>query len=359
MGAFSKALLEDAPTTERFIGIVPAGLLAGNMAPDRVERLVAASSANREEFVARFAKDDDVDHLLWDRAPFEQHPFFRLNDQRLVLLSPRFLHSWMGEGVYYRLLDAAMRRPDPKRPSRAATLRFTRFHGELMERYIQRAAERSHSDQLRAEVVFISGEQTYVGKQGSEQKSPDLVLSYATDVVAIEVTGGRPARRTRVLSDPSFIEKELDDRVVNKLVELDKALVDVLDGTVEIPGLRLDLVERVWPVLIVPSTIVQSEVLWSHIDERAPQLSTHHRALQPPTLLSIEDFERALAAVEGGAGLPQILGTRFASPYRRMPPSHFFQRHFKVDRRTAYLDEQLLLVGKEAGTALSFVSADE
>jgi hypothetical protein len=353
MGAFSKALFEDVPTTERFIGIVPDGLLAGNMAPDRVEKLIDASSATREEFVARFAQDDDIDHLLWDRSPFEQRPFFRVNDGRLVLLSPRFLHSWMGEGVYYRLLDAAMRRSDPERPMRPATLRFTRFHGELIERYMHRAAERSHADQLRAGVVHISGEQTYVGKHGSEQKSPDLVLNYTSDVVAIEITGGRPSRRTRVLSDPSLIEKELDDRVINKLVELDKALVDVLDGTVEIPGLRLDLVKQLWPVLIVPSTIIQSDVLWNYVDEKAPKLFTHHRALQRPTLFSIGDFERALAAVETGSGLPAILGARLASAYRRLPPSHFFRRHFKASRRPGYLDEQLRLVGDEARTALS------
>jgi hypothetical protein len=36
-----------------------------------------------------------------------------------------------------------------------------------------------------------------------------------------------------------------------------------------------------------------------------------------------------------------------------MPPSHFFQRHFKTRRRAGYLDEQLRLVGDEARTALS------
>jgi hypothetical protein len=259
----------------------------------------------------------------------------------------------MGEGLYYRLLDAAMQRPDPDRPTRPATLRFTRFHGELMERYVQRAAERSHTDQQRAGVVHISGEQTYTGKNRSEQKSPDLVLSYTTDLVAIAVTGGRPSRRTRVLSSPSLIEKELDDRVINKLVELRKALVDVLDGTVEIPGVQLDLVERVWPVLIVPSTIIQSDVVWSYTEKKAPDLFLHHRTIQYPALFSIEDFEAALAAVETGAGLPAILGARLASEFGRMPPSHFFQRHYKTYRRPSYLDEQLRLVGGETRSALS------
>lgn len=358
MGAFSKALFDDVPTIERFVGIVTDGLLAGNLDAGQVERLIVASSASREEYTALFDESDDADHLLWDRTPFERRPFFRVGDGRLLLLSPRFLHSWMGEGVYYRLLDAAMSRPNPRRPGRPATLRFTQFHGELMERYVQRVSERSHEDQLRAGVVHISPDQTYIGKQGTEQKSPDLILSYATDVIAIEVTGGRPSRRTRVLSEPSLMKKELDDRVIGKLGELDDALVDILDETVDIPGLRLELVERVWPLLIVPATIIQSDFLWGHIDAESPELFTHHPALQPPTLFSIEDFERALAAVEKGAGLPQILGTRLASLYRRMPPSHFFQHHFHSSRRPAYLDEQLQLAFEEATTALSLPSGD-
>ncbi len=60
-----------------------------------------------------------------------------------------------------------------------------------------------------------------------------------------------------------------------------------------------------------------------------------------------------MAAVGEGAGLPAVLATRLGSVYRRMPPSHFFQRHFATDRRPAYLDEQLRLVEKEAQTALS------
>jgi hypothetical protein len=357
LGAFSKALQEDVPTKDRFIGIVPEGLLADNMPAAQVARLIAASSATRAEFTQLFAADDDVDHLLWDRTPFERFPFLRLSDGRLVLLNPRFLLSWMGEGVYHRLLTSATSRPDPARPAKRATLRFTRFHGELMERYVERLAERSHSDQVRAGVVRICPEQRYVGRHGSEQKSPDLILNYATDLVAIEVTGGRPARRTRVLSDPSLIEKELDDRIIGKLAELDQALVDVLSGTAGIPGLELELVERVWPVLIVPSTIIQSDVLWAHIEGKAGELFDHHPALQAPTLFSIEDFEAALAAVETGAGLPMILAARARSPYRRMPPSHFFQRHYRTTRRPAYLDEQLRLAGDEAAGALGFGQA--
>jgi hypothetical protein len=332
LAAFSKALDDSAPTTDRFIGIVPEGLLDGNLPADVVDRLIAAVSATRDDFQAAFTEiGDTVDHLLWDRAPFEMKPFLRLGDGRLVLLSPRFLHAWMGEGQYYRLLDSARRRPDPARPNQRASRRFTRFHGELVEQYLRRLSESSHEDQIAAGLVRISPDQVYVGRNGTERRSPDLMVDFTTDVVAIEITGGRPARRARVISDPALMLDELDNRVIGKMEELDAALADVLDGIVEIPDLNLELVERVWPVVIIPSTIVQSEVLWSHIREQSPNLFQSHRALQSPTLLSFEDYEAAMGAVEAGKGLPMLLAERSGGLYATMPPSHFFATRVCVD----------------------------
>jgi hypothetical protein len=111
--------------------------------------------------------------------------------------------------------------------------------------------------------------------------------------------------------------------------------------------------------LIVPSTIIQSDFLWNYIEQKAPSLFSHHHALQRPTLFSIEDFERALAAVETGTRLPAILGTRLGSVSRRMPPSHFFAHHFRASARPAYLDEQLRLVGDEAARVLSLSKTED
>jgi hypothetical protein len=349
MAAFTKALDERTPTTERFIGVVTDGLLSGNLPAGEVDRLVDATSATREQFVADFAENGDtVDHLLWDRAVFERRPFLRLRDERLVLLSPRFLHAWMGEGQYYRLLDSAMRRPDPVRPRKKATLRFTRFHGELVERYIQRLTEASHADQIAAGVVRVHRDRIYTGRDGSESRSPDLILDFTTDLVAIEMTGGRPARRARVLSDPELMIKELDDRVIGKMRELDAAVGDVLDGIVEIPDSKPELLERVWPVVIVPSTIIQSSLLWDYIDERSPGLFQGHAALQGPTLFSFDDYQTAMAAVETGRGLPTLLAERLSGVHARLPPSHFFAARTPGLPRARYLNEQLREAGEGA-----------
>jgi hypothetical protein len=155
-----------------------------------------------------------------------------------------------------------------------------------------------------------------------------------------------------VLSDPSLIEKELDDRVIKKRAELDRALVDVLDDAVEIPGLRLDLVEKVWPVLIVPSTVIQSDFPWSY---RGKGTRPVHAPSRPPAgdAAQHQDIERALAAVETGAGLPAILGSRMARSIAgcRRPISS--SASSRAEHRPVYLDEQLRLVGDEVLAALS------
>jgi hypothetical protein len=347
LGAWTKALDDEADLPARKITVPRDGLLADQLEPATVERLIAEISADRGEFRRCFTRDgDDLDHLVWDRVPFEKKPFLRIDDGRMILLSPRFLHAWMGEGFYYRLLDSAGRRPLAGSPARTMSRRFTEFHGELMEDYVLTVTEDSHRDQVRAGLAVVSGEQGYAGPDGSESLSPDTVISYGPDVVAIEVTGGRPARRARVVSDPEEM-LEVVARVIGKMSELDRAISDIVAGCAQIEGLELDLVERIWPVVVVPSTILQSEMLWSHIEEEAPTLS-RDPLIQPPSLLNVEDYEQILSLVEAGHGLPALLGARIGSVYRTMPPSHFLaQPQFKPGR-PQYLDRQMREAGDEA-----------
>jgi hypothetical protein len=351
MGAFSRCLEEDLPLTGRLVTTKTDGLLSGQMAPEVVSRFVAGISADRGELAEHFEEAGmDRDHILWDRAPFERRPFLRLEDGRLLLLGPRFLRSWMGDGFYYRLLDSARVRRPPKGRSRNSALRFTRLHGELMERYVLRLTEDAHRVQRRAGVVRVIGEQPYTGEDGSESFSPDLVLSYGAELVAVEVTGGRPARKARVLSEPTAMLDALD-RVIGKLEELDGAVKSMLDGYAVIEGVDLALVRRVWPVVVIPSELFQNELLWAHIDARAPSLFLDAR-VQLPTLFSIEDYERIMGVVEQGHGLPSLLAARNGSVYRTMPPASFLARHFPGNHRPRYLDQQMREAGEDVRHAL-------
>jgi hypothetical protein len=111
------------------------------------------------------------------------------------------------------------------------------------------------------------------------------------------------------------------------------------------------MLRRVWPVLVVPSTILQSEMLWENIEAAAPDLFDHP-LLQAPTLFSIEDYEHALGVVELGRGLPWLLRSRLDSVYKRMPPSHFFDAQSFDSERPRYLDRQMRKAGEEAANQL-------
>jgi hypothetical protein len=350
MGVWARAFDQDPDLAERKIAIVREGLLAGQLSEERIEGLVAAISADRDEFAERFSQaGEDIDHVIWDGVPFEQRPFLRLSDGRMILISPRFLYGWMGEGFYYRLLDSAAARQLPG-STRTMSRRFTEFHGELMERYVLTLTAESHRDQIRAGLATVSGEQRYIGADGSESLSPDVLIAYGPELLAIEVTGGRPARRARIISDPAEM-LEVIGRVVEKMRELDSAISNILAGLVAIEGLTSSGPERVWPVVIVPSTILQSEMLWDYIGAEAPSLFADAR-VQPPTLLSIEDYEQALGLVESGKGLPALLGERLGSVYRRMPPSHFLDAQRPRPGRPSFLDRHTKQAGDDAAARL-------
>jgi len=220
----------------------------------------------------------------------------------------------------------------------------------LIERYVLALTEDSHREQIRAGLAMVSGEQRYTGADGSESFSPDTTIAFGTDLITIEVTGGRPARRARILSNPSEMLQVIR-RVVGKMDELDGAIDEILAARVDIDGLDLELLERVWPLIVVPSTILQSEMLWSHIDAEAPDLFDNPR-IQAPTLFSIEDYEYALGLVEDGHGLPALLHARLTSVYRTMPPSHFFSQQKLKANRPRYLDEHLRDGADEAADLL-------
>jgi hypothetical protein len=351
MVAWAKSQEEDLPLGGRMLAIKREGLLENQLPAEVTERLVEAISADRVELAARFAEaGESFDHLVWDRAPFEQRPFLRLSDGRMILMSPRFLHAWMGEGFYYRLLDSAAARRLPDRPERSMSRRFTAFHGELMERYVLHLTEDSHRNQRRSGLATVAGERLYIGQDGSESRSPDATIAYGPELVAIEVSGGRPARRARILSDPAAMQEAID-RVVAKLRELDHAIGDILAGRVEIDGVDLGMLQRVWPLVVVLSTILQSEMLWANIEAQAPGLFAQP-LMRPPTLFSIEDYEHALGIVELGYGLPTLLEGRLDSIYKMMPPSHFFAAQRLDPDRPRYLDQQMRKGGDEAAEEL-------
>ena len=107
-----------------------------------------------------------------------------------MLLSPRSMQAWLGDGFYYRLLDAAQLRSkgDPKRK---LSRQFTGYAGQLLELYALQLTRSVYAPQQNPiSGIRVYGEQPY-GAGGQMKTSDVAVLIGDADLVLIEVSNSR------------------------------------------------------------------------------------------------------------------------------------------------------------------------
>jgi hypothetical protein len=109
-------------------------------------------SASRDWYRARFSLGEQTTtRAAWERTAFEIRPLLRLADGRLLLISPRAIESWLGDGFYHRALGAARRR------DRAES--FLSFYGALIERYVLAQLHHVHPEPRPLGSGRVFGEQ--------------------------------------------------------------------------------------------------------------------------------------------------------------------------------------------------------
>ena len=124
------------------------------------------------------------------------------------------------------MLDAARRRPHPKRPNDNLAVHYTTFVGQLAERYVVRLVTDAHQRASDVGAAVVSGEQPY--KVGKDRRlTPDIAVAEPPDLVLIEVYSGRIPLPARVGGTPEEVEAALNKMVTSKLTELQKRVADV------------------------------------------------------------------------------------------------------------------------------------
>jgi hypothetical protein len=297
---------EDAAFTER--AIVAAEFGGDSTLAGREADVIALVGADREEYRQRLA-ELDLGALMWDRTVFEQRPLLRLADGRLLVTSPRALWSWTGDGLYYRLHDAARRRDQLER--------FSQFYGTLSERYVLELVASAHPPPRPLSAGRVVGEQV-AGTRKAPIKTPDVAVDLGPDLVLMEVVSGRLTLRTRVSGDTEALEGDLFKLVDKKLGQLSRRIHDLLAGRISLPDVRRDHVRRVWPVLVTTEGLAVAEPLWERIRRAHSGLFTDAR-VQPPAILDREELEHLMALVEEGESLSDLLSARAASAYSDLP----------------------------------------
>jgi hypothetical protein len=282
---------------------------------DKREQIEQLLVGTRDWYAERFAALGDNDRALaWERTPFMQRPFLNYSDGRWRLLLPRALDSWLSDGFYHRGLASAQRRDREEQNERSEnTLRYTRYFGHLAERYTLRLAQSVYDDVAG---VAVSGEQVYSAR-GSEMRTSDVAVAFPRDLVLIEVVSARLNREMQVEGDPVLLASVLERMVHKKGRQLARVIRDVRAGAAAVPGLDIEELERVWPVIVTAGgTLFQTDLLWNRIDARLPP-DLDEPPVQPLTLFDVEDLETALGHVPLGFNLAELLAWKTADQYRR------------------------------------------
>lgn len=332
----------DATAGQRGMLIGPGFFQNGPLA-EKEEAFVQLISGSRSELIDVMREaSNEPSRIAWDRSPFELRPFLRRADGKLALISARALAAWMTEGVYHRALSAARAQTHPRKPNETMGGGLLSYLGTVAETGARRLIAGSLREQAQAEIVRLHGEQRYRVRKGHCPLSPDVALSYAKDLVLIEVFSGRISRDTRSLLEPKLMRSWLDRATTTKLIELAERTRDLLTGHLTYDQVDAATV-RIWPVLLlVGDPVMQTPALWRYLRDQAPDAFVEHERVEPATIATLNDFEPLLALVqEEGYTLPALLDEYKASSFSQAPPRNWVHARFgRIRRRPIYTEEQ-------------------
>ncbi len=201
-------------------------------------REVPIISASRAELQASFnALGGGDPALLWEFRPFKSAPFLRFANGDVLLLGMPWVLSWLGEGFHYRALTRA------QTSGQAAVLRYSRFMGEVVERY---ALDLAHA--------AIDGRATVLGEQrygkGAGKRTSDVAVVWGKDLILFEVHARRVTASAMATGQLAEALGEVSKLLVVKVDQIGGCIDTLLDGTAMLPGLDLASIERVWPVVV-------------------------------------------------------------------------------------------------------------
>jgi hypothetical protein len=310
---------------------------------ERADAIADLVSAPRQWYENEFATlGNDLDSIAWERAPFLRRPFLRLADGRWLLISPRTIDSWLGEGFYYRALESARRR------GRDTVNRFFTFYGKLVEHYCLDLTRSVFGGNRPIGGGRVHGEQRF-GRRGGKRTS-DVAIDLGTDLVLIEVVAARFATDVRVYGNPEVLSAALERMIFKKVGQLGRVTAAILAGDATIPDVDPAHVERVWPIVVTGGDLMHTELLWDQIDAELLEELRSGR-VQPLTVIDVEDFELLLGLVTEGRHLPDVIGQKADGPYRRLGLARFMHEelHLPVPlmQRPPVLEERWETLGRE------------
>ena len=347
-GALVQAFNDEVDVGERSLTAPP--IWRGEL-EDRSAEIEAMLAATRDEYAAAFAElPGGIEAVAWERRPFLQRPFLRFENGQWMLIAPRMISSWMGEGILHRVIESAQRRNE--------SLRASRFVGALFERYCLDLARSAFPGHRPVGGGRVHGEQPYEMRQGRRLTS-DIAIDLGTDLVLVEVVSARLTAEMQVFGNAELLERNLERMLFKKIRQIGDVVSHVLEGTATVPGVEPTQIQRVWPVIVTAGELMQTELLWDQIDASIPN-ALRQACVAALNVFDIGDFELLLALISDGQSLTEILRRKSEGRYRRLEISRFAFDELRIDPllRLPVIEERWNTLLDEAQAALDLSEDD-
>lgn len=300
--ATSTKAFDGAETKARISAEAVENLLRTAGLDDRRDQALSLIAATREEFRQNFAASGEgVRRLLWELRPFKSRPFLHCENGDLILLSPRFIESWLSEGFHHRALNLARKKN--------VAPRYMAFAGRLYESHCVEIAQDTHAGMPG---VRVYGDRPY--SRGKTGKTCDVAVDYVTDLVLVEATNSRFKATTLTKGGHEEAHLDLERVLVGKCRQLGVCIERVLAGEAPFPD-DLSLVKNIWPIVVSAGVPMQTPPLWNFLLEKLPN-AFQRPGVRPLTLVDPEEYEVLCGLVECGHPLPDLLAQKTTEAYR-------------------------------------------
>lgn len=277
---------------------------------DRTEDGFRAFAAERDWFANEFRRSpENPRRAAFEISPFLRRPGLRRSDGSVLVVAPRAIESWLGPtGTYYRLFDIA------RGADKETWKKFMRFNGRLQEHYARHLVYVAHPDQRRRGLIAVGRvfPDLPYRKGTNTLMTSDVAIDLGTDLVLIEITAKRLTEKTLVEADAESVRNDIQMMIEKKMQQLGRVIGDVFDDPSRLSDVSLNLVERVWPIVVSGEGIFHNPTLWAYTHERAGHYLQFQRErvpaeVKPVALLDLEELEILMGIVGAGHSLTGLL----------------------------------------------------
>lgn len=227
---------------------------------------------------------------------YRQYPILRLNGTRAVILDIQFLVDLLTAGVYWSLFD---RLPSEQRKT------FKQLWGRLFELYavgLLREFYPSASGILRADMRYGDGQ-------------IDAFLDYADEVFVFEIKSSLLTEAAKRTGSREVFEADVNRKFVRNEEGKPKAIIQLVNSCRAIMSDRVVTAvkpRRIYPVLVSDEPVVEAFCFNQYLNEVFQRGLGSDTVIQLLTVMSINEFEEALAYVSRGAlGWGELFRARF------------------------------------------------